>query len=90
MISNPAGMIYGNKRRGRLRGENGRLLLMIKAQGNEEIGRVSKAWSPAEAKRYGAPPKMASLFGDVSESSSSDEESVLSSDEEENSSESSS
>ncbi|VDP31781.1 unnamed protein product [Heligmosomoides polygyrus] len=50
---------------------------MIKAQGNEEIGRVSKAWSPAEAKRYGAPPKMASLFGDeacTDEKRSEDEE----------------
>ncbi|WKX95431.1 hypothetical protein Q1695_012128 [Nippostrongylus brasiliensis] len=34
-----AGIIYGNKRRSNLKGDNARLLLMIKTLGNVEVGR---------------------------------------------------
>ncbi|CAJ0599614.1 unnamed protein product [Cylicocyclus nassatus] len=47
-----AGIIYGNKRRGRLCGESARLLLMCKAHVNREIGRESKCWSAAEVRCY--------------------------------------
>ncbi|RCN46049.1 dimerization domain protein, hAT family [Ancylostoma caninum] len=34
-----AGIIYGNKRRGHLKGEHARLLLMLKVNSNEKVGR---------------------------------------------------
>ncbi|VDP43149.1 unnamed protein product [Heligmosomoides polygyrus] len=47
-----AGVIYGHKRRGRLSGENARLLMMTKASENKDLGRDCKSWSAAEMRRY--------------------------------------
>ncbi|RCN39084.1 dimerization domain protein, hAT family [Ancylostoma caninum] len=46
-----AGIIYGNKRKGHFKGENVRLLLMLKVNSNEKVGRSSKAWNPSEVRR---------------------------------------
>lgn len=47
-----AGIVYGHKRRGRLSGKNARLLLMIKANEDKDVGRECKAWTRSELKRY--------------------------------------
>ncbi|KHJ87833.1 hypothetical protein OESDEN_12384, partial [Oesophagostomum dentatum] len=59
-----AGIICGNKRRGRLSGENARLLLMLKANSNEKIGKLSKAWNMSKAKRYGRTRAMEQIFNE--------------------------
>ncbi|KIH68461.1 BED zinc finger [Ancylostoma duodenale] len=72
-----AGIIYGNKRRGHLKGENARLLLMLKVNSNEKVGRSSKAWNPSEARRYGRKKQMEEVYDDSTtedEHSSSGEE----------------
>ncbi|KAL6730719.1 hypothetical protein Aduo_001669 [Ancylostoma duodenale] len=72
-----AGIIYGNKRRGQLKGENARLLLMLKVNSNEKVGRSSKAWNPSEARRYGRKKQMEEVYDDSTtedEHSSSGEE----------------
>ncbi|VDO81935.1 unnamed protein product [Heligmosomoides polygyrus] len=48
-----AGILYGNKRRGRLRGETARLLLMIKAHHFEKDSSSSSSWSDEKWLRYG-------------------------------------
>ncbi|KAL6742496.1 hypothetical protein Aduo_015640 [Ancylostoma duodenale] len=40
-----AGMIYGNRRRGRLLSKTARLLLMIKTSSHENVARTSKSWT---------------------------------------------
>ncbi|CAJ0593694.1 unnamed protein product [Cylicocyclus nassatus] len=47
-----AGIVYGNKRRGRLSGEHARLLLMCKCYANKEVGRECKFWNASEVRRY--------------------------------------
>ncbi|VDP06914.1 unnamed protein product [Heligmosomoides polygyrus] len=59
-----AGAIYGNKRRGSLKGETARLLLMLNAKRNADVGRVSKGWSPSEVKRYALPMEMEDVYSD--------------------------
>ncbi|WKX96002.1 hypothetical protein Q1695_012452 [Nippostrongylus brasiliensis] len=56
---------------------------MLKTRGNVEVGRPSKAWSPAEARRYGNLPKMSDVFGSEEDASSSEDESTYASDEDE-------
>ncbi|RCN29468.1 BED zinc finger [Ancylostoma caninum] len=73
-----AGIIYGNKRRGRLSGKNARLLLMINASGKNETCRPSKAWSQRDIERYGNVGDMADVYStsddDVEDEEDSSEE----------------
>ncbi|EYC27953.1 hypothetical protein Y032_0008g266 [Ancylostoma ceylanicum] len=74
-----AGIIYGNKRRGHLKGENARLLLMLKVNSNEKVGRASKAWNTTEAKKYGRVRPMEQVY----DGSTTEEELSTSEDEDE-------
>ncbi|KAL6738344.1 hypothetical protein Aduo_011904 [Ancylostoma duodenale] len=74
-----AGIIYGNKRRGHLKGEHARLLLMLKINSNEKVGRASKAWNTSEAKKYGRVRPMEEVY----EGSTTEEEQSTSEEEEE-------
>ncbi|VDP60887.1 unnamed protein product [Heligmosomoides polygyrus] len=70
-----AGIVYGNKRRGRLSGANARLLLMVKAHENRDARRECECCTRWEMKQYTAVERTedSSSNGEDSSSNISDE-----------------
>ncbi|CAJ0595078.1 unnamed protein product [Cylicocyclus nassatus] len=69
-----AGIIYGNKRRGRLTAKHARLFLMINANSNKETSRSCKAWTQKEVLRYGCNYESNAAHSTSEESYSDDSE----------------
>ncbi|EYB95428.1 hypothetical protein Y032_0160g3351 [Ancylostoma ceylanicum] len=67
-----AGIIYSNKRRGRLSGKNARLLLMINANSNRSSIRSSRGWSPSEIRGYGRSCEMDEIYSSSEDENSSE------------------